>query len=184
VGSSLTMRTVGGSEKQARLLRAGDYLDAVGQYGLFGCSSHRCDASRPCRREAWRPAVVMKVQGPHRPRRAPRFRSGPSRHPTGHPRRGLRGCGGALGGARRRRDAWGLTSIGWRYALLGGSVRWLTGADGRQHVAEVVAGEGCAGERHAGACWILRAPQTASTVADPSTIQPLSCRMNHACEER
>jgi hypothetical protein len=45
----------------------------------------------------------------------------------------------------------GLTSIGRRYALLGGSVRWLTGADGRQHVAEVVAGEGC---RRA-PCWGL-----------------------------
>jgi hypothetical protein len=180
VGSSLTMTTIGGSEQQARLLRAGDYLDAVGQHGLFGCSSHRCDASRPCRREAWRPAVVMKVQVSHRPRRAPRFRSGPSRHPTGHPRRGLRRCGGA----RRRRDAWGLTSIGWRYALLGRSVRWLMGADGRQHVADVVAGEGCAGERHAGARRISPAPQTASMLTDSEYDPAVPCRINHVCEER
>jgi hypothetical protein len=51
VRSSLTMRPIGRSGQQARLLRAGGYLGPVGQYGLFGCSSHCCDAGRPARRE-------------------------------------------------------------------------------------------------------------------------------------
>jgi hypothetical protein len=121
VGSSLTMRTVGGSEQQAQLLRAGDHLNAVGHYGLVGCSSRRSDASRFCRREACRPAAVMN---------------------------------------------------------------WLTGADGRQHVADVVAGEGCAGERHAGARRISPAPQTASMLTDSECDPAVPCRMNHVCEER
>jgi len=81
-------------------------------------------------------------------------------------------------------SAWDLTAIGRRYGLRGRPIACLTGADGRERVADIGAGEGCAGGCHAGAWLDFGFARDGVRARRSEYAQPVPCRMNDACEER